>query len=120
MWHCHLVVENVALPVEDDFIPGTGDRGERDLVAHSPAGNEHRRFGAEQLANAPLELDRCRIVAEDVVADGSVGDGLAHGGHRTRNGIAAKIDHLRHGSTFLVFDVTGCRARKWLALEDVS
>jgi len=65
---------------------------QRDLVRHRSGRHEQRRFGAEEIRDALLELPHRRIFAVDVIADLRRSHRLAHRSGRAGDGIGPKIN----------------------------
>ena len=71
----HLVVEDVALRLEDDLGAGARVDVQRELVAHGARRDEERSLVPEDLGGLLLEAVDGRILAVDVVADLGLGHG---------------------------------------------
>ena len=89
-----------------------------DLVAHRPAGEEHRRLVAEQLGDARLEREHRRVLAALLVADLRLGHRAAHGRRRLRLGVGPEVDETGHGAEPTASAVGG--DEQALLLDDVQ
>ena len=89
-----LVRERVGTVTGDDLAAARHLGHERDEVAHRAAGHEQGGFLAGQLRRALLERDDGRVVAEDVVAQLSLGHRPAHLGRGLGDGVGAQVDEV--------------------------
>ena len=87
----HLVMEDVALALEDDFRAGAGVDAQRELVTHRAGRHEESRLLAEYLCRPLLEAPDRRILAVDVVADLRLGHGAPHFRRGLRDGVGPKV-----------------------------
>ena len=65
----HLIVEDVGARFADNFLPGTGQQAQSDLVAHGAGGHKQRGFAAEHRCRAVLKQVDGGVFAINVVAD---------------------------------------------------
>jgi hypothetical protein len=72
------VVEDVALALEQHFLPVLHLGAHRELVAHRSGHDEERSFLAQERGDPVLQRVDRGVVVEDVVADLGAGHGLAH------------------------------------------
>ena len=93
-----LVLDDVRSFADDDlFAALRAVRELRDEVALRAAGDEERGLLAEHLGGHLLQAVDRGVAGEDVVAELSVGDRLAHLRRGQRHGVAAQVDGLvRH------------------------
>ena len=82
----------------ENFLAVLGVELNGDLVAHGAGRNEDRGLAIEDLGSGALESVDGGVFRVDVVADLRRGHGFAHGGCRTRDGVAAKIDRHAAGA----------------------
>jgi MFS family permease len=87
-----LVVEHVAVAVEDHLVARPRVHHQRHEVAHVPAEHEQRGLGAEPRGEERLEPCDRGVLAAGVVAEVGRGDRLEHRRGGERLGVAAQVD----------------------------
>ena len=87
----HLVVEDVAPPLEDDLRARARVDAQRELVAHRAGRDEERGLVPEDLGGLFLEEADGRVFPVDVVADLGLGHGLPHARRGFRDGVGAEV-----------------------------
>ncbi len=88
-----LVDEDVRPLLRDHLAPRPAEGAQRDLVSHRRRRQEERRFVAERLGHAALQLVRGRVLALLLVADFGGGHRREHPRGGLRDGVGAKVDH---------------------------
>jgi hypothetical protein len=78
MGAAHLEVQGVRLVADDDFVAAAAVDQHRHQVALGAAGGQERRFLPQHFGGQRLQTVYGRIIAEDVVPQLGVGDGLPH------------------------------------------
>ena len=73
------IVEGVGARLAQHLVARAGVQADGELVCHGAAGHKHRGFFAEQRGAHALQPQHRRVLAEDIVADLGIGNGLAHG-----------------------------------------
>ena len=84
---------DVRVPLDEERVAGPAEDLERDLVRHRRGREEDGLVLPEELGAAALELVDGRVLPLLLVADGGVGDRLAHRRGRPGQRVGAEIDH---------------------------
>ena len=90
----HLVVEDVAVLVQDDLVSALGMRHETHLVPLGSGCHEECRLFPEPLGGQRLEPGNCGILHEHIVADLGFGHRPPHGRGRSRHRITTEVNDL--------------------------
>ena len=101
-----LVVEDVAVLVQDDLVPSLRVRHEGDLIPLRPGRHEQGRLFPQALGGQGLQAQDGGVLHEHVVADLRFGHGPPHLGGRRRHRVAAEVHHSigvrRHHDSLLL------------------
>ena len=84
--------------VQDDLVARAAVHRERHLIAHGAGGQEQGRLLAEQRRDHLLEPVHRRVLELLLVAHLGLAHEAAHGGRRTGDGVAAKVDRFHSHS----------------------
>ncbi len=87
-----LVVDDVRMNVEKNFVARCGLTAKGELVCHDAGWRKQSGFLAQKRCDALLQRVNGRIVSKDVVADFGVQHRLTHAVIRTRHRVATEID----------------------------
>lgn len=89
------IAKRVALIAKDGFVAPAAMCQDGDKIGHGAAGHEQCRFLAQALGGHRLQTVDCRILAEDIIAQGGLAHRLPHSGCRQCNRITSQI-HSSH------------------------
>src|SRR5262249_8457358 len=95
----NLVVEDVRIEIEHDFLTGLRVAQNRDEVAHRAGAAEASGFFPQALGGHPLQALAGRILLPSVVTDLAARHGLAHLRRGTRQRVGAEVDDVVHGDS---------------------
>ncbi len=93
----HLVVEDVRVQVEHDFLAGARVAHHGDEVAHGAGGDEEPGRLAQALGGQRLQPLDGRVLLPDIVAHIGARHGLAHLRRGERERVGAEVDDVVHG-----------------------
>ena len=87
-------LEGVVIPADQEFVTPSAMGQDGRQVALGAAGEEDRRFLADNSGKLPLDFENRRIIAIDVITNFGVRHGMAHGRVGPGYRIAAKVDRV--------------------------